>query len=109
MDQLTTNRALDDVWDVIESHLQDVKRAATLEIRNYPQPIAGCDAQIPALWERRDGAAAEIDRLAGARQKATIDAGNAIDAFLATSLFIDDVQKRKFRALTAPKMPSAAE
>ena len=44
-----------DLWDAIELCLLDAKRAATQEIRSYPQPIAGCDAQIPALWEQRDG------------------------------------------------------
>ena len=109
MDQLTKNQSLDSVWDAIDLYLQDVKRAATLDIRNYPQPIAGCDAQIPVLWEKRDGIAAELDRLTAARKQATIDAGNAINAFIATSPFIDDDQKQTFRALTAPKMQAAAE
>ena len=76
--------------DAIKFHLQAIKRAATLEIRYYPLPIAGYDAQIPVLWEKRDGIAAELDWLSKSREKATIDAGNAINAFIATSHFIDD-------------------
>ena len=112
MDPMIKNRSLDSIWDAIESHLMGVKRAAAVELRNYPQPIAGCDAQIPVLWEKRDGIAAELDRLSKARQRPTIDAGSAINAFIATSPFIDDDQKQKFRTLatpTTPKTRSAVE
>jgi len=109
MNQMIMNRSLDPVWDEIEAHLLRVKRAATLEIRNYPQPIAGCDAQIPALWEKRDGIAAELDRLAEARQVPTRDAGRAINAFIANSPFIDDSQKQQFHAVAPPRVRSAAE
>jgi len=67
MDQMIKTRSLDTVCDAIESHLQAIKRAATLEIRNYPQPIPGYDAQIPVLWEKRDGIAAELDWLSKSR------------------------------------------
>jgi len=109
MDQMTKNRSLDPVWDAIELHLLGIKRAAVLELRNYPQPIVGCDAQIPVLWEKRDGIAAELDRLSQARQNAGIDAGEAVNAFIATSPFIDDDQKQRFRVLTTPDIQSAAE
>jgi hypothetical protein len=90
MDQMVKDRSFDPVWDEIEAHLLNIKRAAMLELRNYPQPIAGCDAQIPALWEKRDGIAAELDRLAASRQKAGSDAANAITAFIATSDYLDE-------------------
>jgi hypothetical protein len=67
MDQMIKTRSLDTVCDAIESHLQAIKRAATLGIRNYPQPIAGYDAQIPVLREKRDGIAAELDWLSKSR------------------------------------------
>ena len=67
MDQMVNTRSLDTVCDAIESHLQAIKRAATLGIRNYPQPIAGYDAQIPVLREKRDGIAAELDWLSKSR------------------------------------------
>ncbi len=102
-------RSPDPVWDAIESHLMSIKRAAVLEIRNYPQPIAGCDAQIPVLWEQRDAIAAEVDRLFEARHGSTSDAGRAIETFIATSPFIDADRKQEFRALPMPQMPSAAE
>ena len=74
------------LWDVLESHLLVAKRAATQEIRNYPQPIAGCDAQISALWERRDGAVKELERLASLRTTGNID---ALDAFLTHCAVLD--------------------
>ena len=83
MDQRIKNRLLDPVWDAIESHLLDVKRAAVLELRNYPQPI-------PMLWEKRDGIAAELDRLSEARQEPTSDSGSAVMAFIATSNYLDE-------------------
>ena len=102
MGQIIKKRPLDTVWDAIESHLLTVKRAAVLELRNYPQPIAGCDAQIPALWEKRDGIAAELDRLAKARHGPADNAADAINAFIASSQFIDDKIKFEFQALTVP-------
>ena len=90
MDEMINNRSPDPIWDAIETHLLGVKRAAVLELRNYPQPIAGCDAQIPVLWERRDGIAAELERLSKARQRPTINAANAINAFITTSNYLDE-------------------
>lgn len=106
MNQMTKDGPLGAVRDEIESHLLGLKRAATLEIRNYPQPIAGCDAQIPALWEKRDGIAAELDRLAEARKHLTRE---AISDFIATSSFMDDDQKQTLHALVPPDIRSAAE
>jgi hypothetical protein len=109
MDQMIKDQSLDPAWDAIEAHLLHIKRAAVLELRNYPQPIAGCDAQIPALWEKRDGIAAELDRLDQARREPAVDILRAIDTFIETSPFMDDHQKEKFRALATPKAQSAAE
>lgn len=77
---------IESLWDAVERRLVAAKREVTDEIRSYPQPIAGCDAQIPALWERRDGLVAELERLAKVRATGT---GEALDAFLAASPFID--------------------
>ena len=96
----------DSLWDAIESHLKDIKRAATLELRNYPQPIAGCDAQIPALWEKRDGVAEELERCARARAAGTL---RDAEAFLTASPFIDEDTARTLRAAATPSMRAAAE
>jgi hypothetical protein len=91
--------SLESRWDAAERALVAAKRAVTDEIRHYPQPIAGCDAQIPALWERRDGIVAELERLAAARRTGT---GEALAHFLATSPYIGE------KTATAT-MKSAAE
>ena len=98
MDQIIDRCSLETVWEAIEAHLLDIKRAAVLEVRNYPQPIAGCDAQIPALWEKRDGIAAELDRLSEARRNSTTESRDAAVAFLTDCSFIDDDQKKLFIA-----------
>jgi len=51
----------------------------------------------------------EFYRRSKSRQKAIIDAGNAINTFIATLPFVDDDKKRKFRFRTAPKTQSTAE
>ena len=93
------------LWDSLESYLVNAKRAVTTEIRNYPQPIAGCDAQIPALWEQRDGLVAELETLARSRTKNSWDIGT----FIAQSSFIDAAQKESFLASLAPGLRCAAE
>ena len=47
--------------------LAAAKAALCREIRNYPQPIAGCDVQFNWLCEQRDAIAQKIARLS-ARQ-----------------------------------------
>ena len=98
MDQIIDSCSLESVWEAIEAHLLDLKREAVLDVRNYPQPIAGCDAQIPALWEKRDGIAAELDRLSEARANMPLESRDAAAAFLADCSYIDDDQKRFFIA-----------
>lgn len=95
----------DQLWDELESYLVDAKRAATQEIRRYPQPIAGCDAQIPALWDRRDGIVAELDKLAKIRAAGSSDIG----AFITRSAFIGDEQKRVFLSRLHTDVLIAAE
>ena len=98
MDQIIDRCSLESVWEAIEAHLLNIKRAAVLEVRNYPQPIAGCDDQIPALWEKHDGIAAELDRLYEARQIPSTEYRGAAIAFVADCSFIDDDQKKFFIA-----------
>jgi hypothetical protein len=92
------------LWQDIRTHLETRKRAVTQEIRNYPQPIAGCDAQIPALWEARDALVRELNRLEEAAKGETPD---AVAAFLAASDCLDEDTQRTFR--TRLPTPAAAE
>lgn len=81
------------VWDSIRAHLDAARRAVMREIRFYPQPIAGCDAQIPVLWERRDALGAELARLAAAAHD---PAPEAVVSFLAASPVIAEADRQRF-------------
>ena len=81
------------IWEAIRTHLEAARRAVMREIRLYPQPIAGCDAQIPVLWERRDALSAELARLeATARDSAQ----EAVVFFLAASPVIAEPDRQRF-------------
>jgi len=81
------------LWQDIYDFLAARKHAVTREIRNYPQPIAGCDAQIPALWEARDALVRELNRLDAAVEDQTPE---AVEAFLAACPCLDAARKRTF-------------
>lgn len=104
-----TARPPDPVWEAVEEYLLAAKRAVTKEIRNYPQPIAGCDAQIPALWEQRDGLVAELERLAAARESAAGETRQALDAFISASPYIDGETANALRNTLDRQPRSAAE
>lgn len=46
------------------ARLEERLRAVNAEIKDYPQPIARCDAQLGGLLEERSRLRAELDRLA---------------------------------------------
>lgn len=77
--------------EALSDHLERIKRPINQEIRNYPMPAAGCDAQFNHLIEERRRLAEELSRLA-----ALEDAG-MIDEFMDASAFIDDNAARNFR------------
>lgn len=105
MKQAETREPYAAVWDDIRAHLEAMRLAVMREIRSYPQPIAGCDAQIPVLWEQRDAISAELARLdAAARDPSP----GAVDAFLAASPVLGEADKRRFRDATTP-LKTAAE
>ncbi len=69
------------ILDEIRRGLDDRKRTIAAEMRAYPQPIAGCDAQYQHLSDQRAALARELSRLDRARA-----AGDqAIDAFIQSS------------------------
>ena len=96
-----TANPIADLWQDIRAHLETRKRAVTLEIRNYPQPIAGCDAQIPALWEARDALVRELNRL---EEAAKVETPDAVASFLATSPCLD----KKAQSLFLGRLPTPA-
>jgi chromosome segregation ATPase len=53
-----------DTLRLARARLEERLRAVNAEIRDYPQPIARCDAQLGGLLEERSRLRAELDGLA---------------------------------------------
>jgi len=81
-------------WQAVREHLLREKDRIVAEIRSYPPPIAGCDAQYQFLTERRHLIARELVRLQSAQGGGT----TALDDFIASSAFIDVAAARRMRA-----------
>ncbi len=88
------------LWQAVGRHLEGIRKPIFAELRNYPQPIAGCDQQFNHLLVQRDGIFREIQRLEAIRnqRRAPGDEKAAIDGFIAASPFIDDAAARKIRS-----------
>ncbi len=99
------------VWKAIRDHLEDIKNPISAELRNYPQPIAGCDQQFNHLSERRERIFRELDRLDAVREAGDAPgdgprSGDAIEAFIASSPYIDAAAAAKFRARLKENSPN---
>lgn len=88
------------LWQEVGRHLEGIRKPIFAELRNYPQPIAGCDQQFNHLSAQRDGIFRELQRLNTIRnqRRAPGDEMAAIDGFIASSPFIDDAAARKIRS-----------
>lgn len=88
------------LWQAVRRHLERIRKPIFAELRDYPQPIAGCDQQFNHLSEQRDGIFRELERLDAIRnqRRAPGDETVAIDAFIAASPFIDDAAGQKIRS-----------
>ncbi len=75
--------------------LEERKRSIAVEMRGYPQPIAGCDAQYQYLSDRRAAIARELGALDRAR------AAGAVGAFIEASAMLDDDTRRRLRRALA--------
>ena len=88
-DRLTdATRGGDDAaaWGKLEALLEERRAAAEKAIREYPTPIAGCDAQFNHLLDQRAGIPLELARLRAARDGAGSGTGTraALVAFVET-------------------------
>ena len=81
-------------WRAAKSLLEAEKRRIIAEIRGYPPPIAGCDAQYQHLTERRQLIGRELVRLEAAQS----GGATAFDDFIASSAFIDAATARRMRS-----------
>jgi hypothetical protein len=81
----TSVEALD--WTDLKSRLQTLKAPIDYDIRNYPGPIPGCDAQFNYLLEERTKLSHELVRLEKCSQMPATDSEKAmaIDAFIRSS------------------------
>ncbi len=78
----------------IRRDLEKRKRSIAAEMRGYPQPIAGCDAQYQHLSDQRAAIARDLSELDRACAAGT-DAGGA---FIESSTVLDDETRRLLRA-----------
>ncbi len=85
----------------IRAHLQCLKAPIDRQIREYPTPIAGCDAQFNHLLEERRRLAQDLNRLDAIEQQSASEQRRAVDAFLAG---LDDANRE---LLTEQKDTSA--
>ena len=76
---------------ILRNYLEDIIRPITAEIRNYPLPAAGCDAQYNHLLEQRGRLAEELTSLA------EIERPEEIDDFIVGSAYINDDAAQKLR------------
>ena len=81
----------------IRRELEERKRSIAAEMRSYPQPIAGCDAQYQHLSDQRAAIACDLSGLGRACAGGT-DAGGR---FIESSPALDEETRRRLRAALA--------
>ncbi len=73
-------------WNVLQARLERFQESVAAEIRAYPAPIPGCDAQYNHLLERRAALAEARVRLDATRE---VGATTAEDFLAATPLLAE--------------------
>jgi hypothetical protein len=63
---------LDSDWGALRARLAQLQEAVAVEIRAYPAPIPGCDAQYNHLLERRAALTDARKRLDAAREDGAV-------------------------------------
>ena len=81
----------------IRRGLEARKRSIAAEMRDYPQPIAGCDAQYQHLSDQRAAIARDLSGL----DRACAGGSHAGGAFIESSTVLDDESRRRLRAALA--------
>ena len=87
----------------IRGFLEAERSRVLEELRNYPQPTAGCDLHYQDLFEQRDGIARELSRLdavsgPGQDKGHAADRAHAIEAFISASKYIPAEAEKEFLA-----------
>ncbi len=81
-----TAHLMETIADEIRRGLEDRKRSIAVEMRGYPQPIAGCDAQYQYLSDQRAAIARELSRL----DRACAAGDEAVSAFIDSSTVLGE-------------------
>lgn len=98
---------IDQVLAEVLSALEGLRRRTSKEIHDYPSPIAGCDAQFNHLLERRTGIVGELQRLTQLGEgRVTV---REFDAFLASSVYLDEETRQALRARLRPALAKVLE
>lgn len=106
-DQSTTDRepAISErpIWRAIRRYVESLKQPVDAEIRGYPSPIAGCDAQFNYLLEERAKLSRALGRLDALAQKAAsnVSPDAAVEAFLRETDALDDEAEKSLREAIA--------
>ena len=85
------------MWNEINLHLEDRRRALAAEIRDYPTPIPRCDAQFNHLYEQQSRLARELDRIGALAGKTRGDTIELIRQFVASATYTDDPAEQQLR------------
>ena len=85
MEDLATDRAGNPALGRVREHLLRLKAPIDRQIREYPTPIAGCDAQFNYLLDERRRLAQDLNRLDAIEAKPRKDQQQALQTFIAES------------------------
>jgi len=90
-----------DVVAEIQLHLEAHKRRIATEIRQYPMPIPGCDAQYNFLLEERASVNQELKQLETLSKRAlnALELTQSVCDFINTSEHIQPEKSRELLAL----------
>lgn len=84
----------------IRQHFETERLRLEKQIRTYPRPIAGCDAQFNYLLDERGRIAEELQRLEILSRKCLTrtDAVELLDEFIASSNYIRGEVEQRIRS-----------
>ena len=93
-----------EIWQDIRAQLEEKQQRIIGEISGYPAPRPACDADFNHLLEERARISDELNRLHAAVGAASVNAREQIEAFVATSNYLDNVEKQEIK-LAISKLP----
>lgn len=90
MEDLAKEQAVTPALRRIREHLLRVKAPIDRQIREYPTPIAGCDAQFNHLLDERRRLAHDLNRLDAIEGRAPGQLRQALKIFVTESDYADE-------------------